>query len=216
MSLVEWTMEGTEFTNCSCDWGCSCQFNGPPTSGHCHAYVFIQIEKGRYGDVVLDGLRWGARGAWPAAIHLGNGTWQVIIDEKADAKQRAALDAIGHGRDTEPGTLITQVFSMMVAKNLPTLYKPIDLKIDMAKRTASVSVPGVLEGSGASIKNPVTGADHQIRVTLPTGFEFTEAEFISGSGRAMGDLELSFDGTHAHVAHIHWSTHGVVRPKAAA
>lgn len=216
MEFVNWEIRATEFTNCSCDWGCSCQFNGPPSSGHCHAYVFVQIEKGHYGDVVLDGLRFGLRAAWPAAIHLGNGTWQVIIDERADARQRAALDAIGHGRDTEPGSLILQVFSTTISKQLPTLYMPIDLKIDMAARKASVSVPGVLEGTGESIKNPVTGADHQIRVTLPTGFEFTEAEFISGAGKATGDLELDFKGTHAHVAHIHWSTNGVVRDRAAA
>lgn len=216
MPYVEWSMQGTEFTNCSCDWGCSCQFNGPPSSGHCHAHAFVQIDKGHYGDVKLDGLRWGIRGAWPAAIHLGNGTWQSIIDERADPAQRTALDAISHGRDTEPGSLIWQVFSTMVTKQLPTLYKPIDLVIDMAARKAHLKVPGVLESTGESIRNPVTGADHQIRVTLPTGFEFTEAEFISGNCKATGDLELDFTGTHAHVAHIHWSTHGVVRDKTAA
>jgi hypothetical protein len=216
MSYVEWEMQGTEFTNCSCDWGCSCQFNGDPSSGHCHAQVFTQIEKGHYGDVTLDGLRWGILAAWPAAIHLGNGTWQSVIDERANPAQRAALDAISHGRDTDPGSLIWQVFSTTIANNLPTLYKPIDLSVDLVARTARVSVPGVVEGTGESIRNPVTGADHQIRITLPTGFEFTEAEFISGTTKATGDLKLEFSGTHAHVARIHWSTHGVVRPKAAA
>ena len=211
MKLVEWSMQGTEFSNCSCDWGCSCQFNGPPTSGHCHAYVFVQIEKGRHGDVALDGLRWGLRAAWPAAIHLGNGTMQAIIDERANPRQRAALESISHGGDTEPGKLIWQVFSATITKNLPTLFKPIELAIDMTGRTAQVRVPGVLDGSAESIRNPVTGADHQIRVTLPNGFEFTEAEFLSGHGKATGDLPLDFDGTHAHLARIHWSTHGVVR-----
>jgi hypothetical protein len=211
MKLVEWSMEGVEFANCSCDWGCSCQFNGPPTSGHCHAYCFVQIDKGRFGDVALDGLRWGIRAKWPAAIHLGNGTFQSIIDERADAKQRAALESISHGRETEPGKLIWQVFSTTVTRFLPTLYKPIDLAIDMTGRKAQVRVPGVLEGRGESIRNPVTGADHQIRVTLPNGFEFTDAEFISGTGKGDGDLEINYSGTHAHLARIHWSTHGVVR-----
>jgi len=215
MEFVNWELKGVEFTNCSCDWGCSCQFNGPPSSGHCHAYVFAQIETGRYGDVVLDGLRFGFLAAWPAAIHLGNGTWQSIIDERADENQRAALDAITHGRDTDPGSLILQVFSTTISKNLPTLYKPIDLKIDMASRTASVKVPGILEGTGEPIRNPVTGAEHPIRVTMPTGFEFTDAEFISGTGKTSGDLKIGFAGTHAHVTNIHWSNHGVVRNRAA-
>jgi hypothetical protein len=46
---------------------------------------------------------------------------------------------------------------------------------------------------------------------LPTGFEFTEAAFVSGKSRTEGPIELNFDGTHAHLASVHWSTHGVVR-----
>src|SRR3990172_9735847 len=211
MKLVEWYMKGDEFTNCGWVWGCSCQFNGPPSSGHCHAYAFVQIDKGRLGDVPLDFLGWGIRAAWPEAIHLGNGTFQSIIDERANPQQRAALEAISHGKETEPGKLIWQVFSTTVTKLLPTVYKPIDLAIDFKSRKAHVRVPDVLEGSAESIRNPVTGADHQIRVTLPTGFEFTDAEFINGTGKGNGDLKLDFQDTHAHLAHIHWSTHGVVR-----
>lgn len=211
MKLVEWFMQGTEFSNCSCVWGCSCQFNGPPSSGHCHAYCFVQIDQGRFGDVPLDGLRWGILGAWPAAIHLGNGTFQSVIDERADAKQRAALEAVSHGRETDPGTLIWQVFSTTITKLLPTLFKPIQLTIDLPARTARVGVPGVVDGHAESIRNPVTGADHQIRITLPTGFEFTESEVLNGRGKATGDLPLELKDTHAHLARIHWSTHGVVR-----
>jgi hypothetical protein len=211
MNLVEWSMQGLEFANCSCAWGCSCQFNGPPSSGHCHAYCFVQIDKGRFGDVILDGLKWGILGAWPAAIHLGNGIFQSVVDERADAKQRAALEAVSHGRETEPGSLIWQVFSTTVTKLLPTLVKPITLAIDMKSRTASVDVPGVVEGSAESIRNPITGADHQVRVTLPTGFEFTESEVVNGKGRSTGTIKMDLNGTHAHLAQIHWSTHGVIR-----
>lgn len=212
MKLVEWSMQGLEFGNCNCAWGCSCQFNGPPSNGHCRAHTFVQIERGRFGDVPLDGLRWGIMGSWPAAIHLGNGTFQSIVDERANPAQRAALEAISQGKETEPGKLIWQVFSTTVTKRLPTLFKPIELKIDLKTCSAQLTVPGVLQSSAVPISNPVTKADHRVRVTLPTGFEFTEAEF--GSGRAesaAGAIELKHDGTHAHIARIHWSTHGVVR-----
>jgi hypothetical protein len=206
MKLVEWSMQGVEFGNCNCDVGCPCQFNALPTHGDCRAHTFVQIEKGRFGDVPLDGLRWGILASWPGPIHLGNGTFQAIVDERADPKQRAALEAISHGQETE------QVFSTTITKALPTLFKPIELAIDVKARTAIVKVPGVAEFSAASIKNPMTGADHQVRVTLPTGFEFTEAEFVSGKGKATSDpIVLEFDGTHAHLARIHWGTHGVVR-----
>jgi len=212
MKLVEWSIQGVEFGNCNCDFGCPCQFNALPTHGDCRAHTFVQIEKGRFGDVPLDGLRWGILASWPGPIHLGSGTFQTIVDERANPKQRTALEAISHGRETEPGKLIWQVFSTTVTKVLPTLFKPIDLAIDVKARTARVKVPGVAEFSAASIKNPMTGGDHQVRVTLPAGFEFTEAEFVSGKGRATSEpIMLEFDGTHAHLARIHWGTHGVVR-----
>ncbi|HZI31640.1 MAG TPA: DUF1326 domain-containing protein, partial [Candidatus Binatia bacterium] len=97
---VEWEMQGTEYVNCNCAWGCPCQFNSPPTHGNCHATGFVQIDKGRFGKVSLDGLRWGVMGAWPAAIHLGNGRLQTIIDERATPEQRQAIETISHGGET--------------------------------------------------------------------------------------------------------------------
>jgi len=212
MKLVEWAMQGLEFGNCNCAVGCPCQFNALPTHGHCRAHTFVKIEKGRFGDVSLDGLNWGIFGQWPGPIHLGNGTFQVIIDERASPAQRAAIETVAQGRETEPGKLIWQVFSTTVTKVQPTLFKPIELSIDLKARTASVKVPGVANSSAASIKNPMTGNPHAVRVTLPTGFEFTEAEFVSGKCEAKADtIDLKFDGTHAHLARIHWGTHGVVR-----
>jgi hypothetical protein len=171
----------------------------------------VQIEKGHFGTVSLDGLRWGIVAAWPAAIHLGNGKLQTIIEERADAEQRKAIETISHGGETEPGSLIWQVFSTTVTEFLPTLYKPINLVIDLAARTAKVNVPGVVEGQAESIRNPVTNAPHQVRVTMPTGFEFTESEVVSGKSKAAGPIELALDGSHAHLARIHWSMNGVVR-----
>ncbi len=211
MSYTEWFMQGLEFANCNCAWGCPCQFNGPPTQGNCHAFCFVQIDRGRFGKVPLDGLRWGILGAWPNAIHLGNGKFQSVIDERANADQRTALEAISHGRETDPGSLIWQVFSTTVTEYLPTLFKPIDLSIDYQKRTAKVRVPGLLDGQAESIRNPVTGQPHQVRVTMPTGFEFTESEVLSGKSKSVGPIPLELDGSHAHLAQIHWSTHGVVR-----
>ena len=204
-------MQGLEFTNCNCSWGCPCQFNGLPTHGNCRAFVFVQIDKGHFGDVPLDGLRWGVIAAWPAAIYMGNGKLQTIIDEKADHKQRFAIETISHGGETEPGSLVWQVFSTTVAQFLPTLSKPIQLTIDYSGRNAQLNVPGLVEGKAESIRNPVNGAAHPVRVTIPTGFEFTESEVLSGRSKSTGAIAFNLDSSHAHLARIHWSTRGVVR-----
>ena len=211
MGFVEWSIQGAEYAHCNCNVGCPCQFNALPSHGHCRAHTFFQIERGRFGDVPLDGLRWGFLGSWPGPIHLGDGTWLAVIDERADGKQRAALEAIAAGRETEPGTLITQVFNTLITHRLPTQYKPIDLSIDVASAKASVRVADLIEAEAHPIANPVTGAAHRVRLQLPEGFEFTEAEFATGRCRTQGPVELRFDDTHAHLAHIHWSTHGVVK-----
>ena len=211
MAFVEWTLKGAEYGHCNCATGCPCQFNALPTHGHCRAHSFFHIERGRFGDVVLDGLDWGFLGAWPGPIHMGGGTMVCVIDERANAAQRGAIEAIAQGRETEPGTLITQVFSAMISRVLPTLYKPIELSIDVDRARGRVRIPGLIDAEAAPIKNPVTGAEQRARVTLPQGFEFTEAEFAAGRCRTEGPIELNFDGTHAHLAHIHWSTHGLVR-----
>lgn len=208
---INWEMEGLEFNNCNCSWGCPCQFNGLPTQGNCRAFCFIQVDTGHFGDVPLDGLRWGMLAAWPGAIHFGKGRFQTVIDEKANPKQRAALETISHGGETEPGSLIWQVFSATITEYLPTVFKPIDLSIDYNARTAQVKIGGLIEGKAESIRNPVTGAAHQVRVTMPTGFEFTESEVVSGKSKATGPIELDLDGSHAHLARVHWSTRGVVR-----
>jgi hypothetical protein len=213
MKFVEWSMQGPMLANCNCAYGCPCQFNSLPTYGDCRAYAFMQIDSGKFGDVRLDGLRWGIMASWPGPIHLGNGTFQSIVDARADAKQRTAMEAVSQGKETEPGTLIWQVFSTTVTKVLPTLVKNIELSIDMSQRSARVRVPGVIEGGAEPIKNPVTGQRHVARITLPKGFEYTDAEIVSGTGKTGtdGGIPLDLKGTHAHLANVHWSTHGVVR-----
>lgn len=211
MAFVEWRWQGIQVSNCNCNVGCPCQFNALPTHGHCRAYMFARIDQGHFGKTRLDGLRFGGLFAWPGPIHLGDGEAMPVIDERADADQRAAIEAVLMGQETEPGSLITQVFSTTLSKAHPTQYKPIELEIDEQAGTARVSIPGLLDASTGPIRNPVTGDPHRVRVSLPKGFEYETAEFLSGTGKSQGPIGLDFDGTHAHIAKMHWSTHGVVR-----
>src|SRR5215510_9452817 len=166
MAFVDWRMQGIQVSNCNCAVGCPCQFNALPTHGHCRACMFVQIDEGHFGKVSLDGLRWGGLFSWPGPIHLGNGTAMAVIDERANADQRAALEAIAQGRETEPGSLITQVFSTTITKGLPTQFKSIELSIDEKAGTARVRVPGLIESTVKPIENPVTGDPHRVRVML--------------------------------------------------
>jgi len=212
MAMVEWKIDGIEFANCNCAYGCPCQFSALPTRGFCEAANGFQIDRGHFGDVKLDGLRVVGLYQWPGPVHLGNGTMQLIIDERADAQQRDALARIMSGQETEDMATMWWVYSAMSSTKLPPLFLPIRLEMDLEARKAQLVVPGIVESSGAPIRNPVTGAEHRVRIDLPHGFEYRLAECASGRTKATGQIKLDLQDTYAHFCEIHLGNKGITEP----
>ena len=215
MAMMKWSVKGREFANCNCAYGCPCQFNALPTRGFCEAMVGFQFDEGHFGDVRLDGLRAAAIYQWPGPVHLGNGAMQLIIDERADARQRDALTKIMSGKETNDGATMWWVYAAMCSTRHPPLFLPIKLEIDVDGRTGHLAVQGVVESSGEPIRNPVTGLPHRARIDLPNGFEYRIAEIGSGRTRASGTIELDLKDTYAQFANIHLSDKGVIEEAAA-
>ena len=109
--MTPWEIKGRELVNCTCEYGCNCQFNALPDKGHCHAVAGIVVDEGHFGDVRLDGLRVSAIFKWPGAIHQGNGEAIAFVDERADAAQRDALLKIMTGQDTDPFATMFAVYA---------------------------------------------------------------------------------------------------------
>jgi hypothetical protein len=210
MAHVPWEIEGREFTNCNCSYGCPCQFNALPTHGYCEAAGAWHIDRGHYGRVKLDGLRAAALYAWPGPVHAGHGRMQLIVDERAAADQRDALLKIMTGQDTAEAATMWWVYAAMCPSKLEPLVKPIDFEVDIDGRRARLAVPGVVEASGEPIRNLVTGKEHRVRIDIPHGFEFRLAEIGSGRTNATGELKLTFHNTYGQFARIHLSHAGVV------
>lgn len=209
--MTPWEIKGEEFVNCNCDYGCPCQFNAPPTHGDCAAVCGYWIERGHYGDVVLDGLRAALVAQWPGPVHGGDGRMQIIVDDRASAAQRDALTRIIQGEDTVPMATMWAVYSAMCPTKLATLSRKIDLEIDIEGRVGRISAPGVFETTGEPIRNPVTGHTHRARIDLPHGFEYEFAEIGSASTRAEGEIKLQFSASYGQFAAIHLNNQGVVR-----
>src|SRR6266516_973803 len=55
--MAYWEFKGRELVNCSCEYGCNCQFNALPDKGHCYAVAGIVIDEGRHGDTRLERLK---------------------------------------------------------------------------------------------------------------------------------------------------------------
>jgi hypothetical protein len=210
--MVDWEIEGRQVGICSCAWGCPCQFNAPPTMGYCHASGAVHVDRGRFGAVTLDGLSYVSLYRWPGAIHEGNGEAQYFIDGQGTLEQRQALLTILSGEESVPGATIFSIFATTFTRIHEPVFLPIQFHIDLEKREAHFSVNGIVEGRSEPIRNPITGEEHRVGINLPNGFEFTAAEFASGTLKTSGTMiNLDLVARHAHLSKFHWTGRGVVR-----
>ena len=154
MAFVEWEMEGAEFVNCSCEWGCPCQFNSLPTTATAAPIPSCRSSAAATATCRSTGCAGACSPPWPGPIHLGGGTFQVIVDERADARQRAGARGDRPGPRHRAGhRSIWQIFSTTVTTLLPTLARPSTSTIDVDERTASMRFPAWPKGSVAPIRN---------------------------------------------------------------
>ncbi len=210
MAKLKWRMKGKWVKNCSCAYGCPCDFNARPTQGRCEGMLAMHIDEGHFDDVSLNGLRWAVVYHWPGPLHEGNGTLLPVVDPKADEKQVNALFTILTGKEQAQGTFF-HIVSMIISKMLPPKMLPIEFEVDLEKRAARVAVQGVFETVSAPIKNPVTGADHRIRVVMPEGFEYKEAEIASAEvNKGTADLKYDWPKSHSSLAAVEHTPDGVV------
>jgi hypothetical protein len=209
MAHANWRLEGEWLKNCTCAYGCPCDFNAPPTQGHCMGFLGMRITQGHFEDVRLDGLSFFAVVSFPGALHEGNGQLQPIIDERATDAQRDALFKIMSGQNSAEGTLF-HICSLIVTQMHEPIFAPITLSFDEASRKARLLIPGVLESEVEPIKNPVTGADHRIQVLMPEGFEHRVGEIASADIRSSGAIRFETRGTHSTLAHVVQTPQGVV------
>ena len=210
MTDTKWAIHGKEFANCNCIYACPCQFNALPTYGNCWAVVGIQIEKGHHGGTPLDGLKVAGIFKYPGAIHMGNGEALPIVDQRANAMQRDALLRIMSGQDTKPGATMFQVFFSMLSKVHDPVFAEIDFSVDIDKRRAQLKVPGYIEQRGEPILNPVTGAEHRIRIQPDGGFEFTSAEIGRGWTKTSGPISYELKDSYGQFCELHLCQDGII------
>jgi hypothetical protein len=213
--MTPWEIRAIEFANCNCAYGCPCQFNAYPTLGFCEAVVCNEITAGHSGDIKLDGLRFGGIFRWPKAIHEGNGEVQPFVDERASAAQREAILRIMTGQDTDPMATIFAVMAATLTQVHEPVFARIDFEVDVDARKGWFKVHGLAECHGEPIRNPVTGAEHRVRIDIPDGFEYELAEMGSGSSVTHGKIKLNLKNSYGQFARLHLNNHGVVKSRPA-
>jgi len=209
--MTPWEIKGRELVNCTCEYGCNCQFNGLPDKGHCHAVAGIAIDEGHYGDTPLDGLRIAAIFKWPGAIHEGNGEAIAFLEDKTTPAQQEALLKIMSGQDTAPFATMFAVYASTLSKFHDPVVTKIELDIDVDGRKGRVFVKDYLEVLGEPIRNKVSGAETRAQIVLPEGFEYAVAEIGSASSQTQGPVVVETKDTYGQFARLHLNNDGVVR-----
>lgn len=190
----KWHLAGTVLVSCNCDWGCPCNFNARPTKGKCEGGWTWHIERGAVDAVTLDGLNLSVYANWPGAIHEGHGEALILVDERADASQRAALETLLSGKVGGPWGVLAWTW--------PTIHGPrpvaYDLKFDGVRSQARLG-DAVAIACGP-IRNPVTGAESHPGVMLPQGIVFKRGDLgVTTTFRVTGGVEYDHSGQYMAV-----------------
>ena len=199
---TKWIIEADYLQACNCDYGCPCEFSAPPTRGFCEGMGAWRINKGSFGDVILDGLGFAFAARWPKAIHEGNGTVQLFFDERANPQQRDALLQIASGQQ---GGLPFEIIVTTFSKIQEPMFVP--LQFNLNGRNSSVRVGSSMDVATEPIKNPVTGEAESVSIDHGTGFIFQKAECVSARELRVsaGELNFSWPNKAAFVTQIKYN-----------
>lgn len=209
MTQVQWRMKGQYVKNCNCLATCPCDTIGVPApSNFCESVIGMNITRGGFGTVSLDGLKWVVVLHAPGALHEGNVEVEPYIDATATEAQRSALVTILSGK---AGGMY-QILSSIISTLHEPQFVPIDFEFDKEQRRARVASPGRFATVSEPLRVPATGAEQRVQVRLPDGFEYKEMEVANASLLwSGGKVKMMHHGTHSSLAEVEQTTRGSKR-----
>lgn len=142
MGKLKWAIKGDYLKACSCTYLCPCiatNLMDPPTNNLCKAALLFHVKKGHFGALKLDDLCAIVVGQIPNELIKGNWSVGLILDERANEKQREALTQIMTGKAGGPMAR----FAHLVGNFLGVEARPI--RFERKGMRFSFAVPGVLE-----------------------------------------------------------------------
>jgi len=203
---IHWQISGDYFENCNCEVVCPCVFSTKPfaqekpTQGFCEVAMAFHVEQGHYGDITLDGLSAVVIARTPGTMSEGNWTAGVYLDERADERQRGALQTIFTGAGGGPlGALAPFISSVLGVKAVPILYR-------QEKKRRAVEIPGVMQMAVRA----TPGLDPEKEVWATNAHPFAPAGVamaVGDTGSTWTDYGLRWDnsGKNGHYAPIKWA-----------
>lgn len=187
-STTPYHLKGVLLGACSCEWGCPCNFERPPSRGCCEGGYLWRIEDGFYGPVRLDGLNCAWYGHSPQALHLGNLTSLYLLDERGTVQQRQALeDLLVHNGEAMPFGIFRSLTTTVLG------VRAVPFHLELSRIRSRATIPGLLELQCTPMTNPVTGAEEVATLLKPTGFTSKEQELCTTAVFRLTAEGLSYD-----------------------
>jgi hypothetical protein len=167
--VPRWRLAGDWFDVCRCRVPCGCTFAQAPDEGQCDGILAWHVREGNYGDVALDGLNVVGVGSFEGNIWTGeaNPAMGFFIDERADDRQRAALEAIWSG---QAGGWPAG-FAQLIADVRGFEAAPITFEIADDLGSWRVEVPGKARGSAEALTGPTAPEGARVQVHNAPGAE---------------------------------------------
>jgi hypothetical protein len=167
--VPQWHVQGDWFDVCKCSIPCPCTFAQAPTDGTCEGVLAYHIREGHYGDVRLDGLNLIGVGAFEGNLWSGETKARMgfYIDERADERQRKALQMIWGGQAGG----FPAIFAGLIGEMRGIEFAPI--AIDVAADLASwrAEIPGKVVARADALTGPMTPPGQRVQTLNAPGSE---------------------------------------------
>lgn len=167
--VPQWHVVGDWFDVCKCNIPCPCTFAQPPTSGDCEGVLAWHIRGGKYGDVPLGGLNVVALGAFEGNIWAGEtkATMGIFMDERADERQREALQMIFGGRAGG----FPAIFAELIGEIRGIEFVPIEFEIAADLAYWRAEIPGRVVARAEALSGPMTPPGKRVQTLNAPGSE---------------------------------------------
>lgn len=185
--IPKWKVIGDWFDVCKCSMPCPCEFAQTPTYGDCEGILAYNIKKGNYGETSLDDLNVILVTSFEGNIWAGDGKTKVdlalFFDEKADEKQREALNMIFSGK---AGGFMAE-FAKLVGEVRGIEYAPVKFELADDLSYWSAEIPGKVFAKAEALTGPTTPPGKRVQTINPPGNEVGPGGGVATWGISLAD-----------------------------
>ena len=170
------------------------------------------IEEGNFNDTSLDGLNWAVLMYWPGEVAEGNGTQQVIIDERADPTQREATAKDPSRRVDRPRSdafLRVQRHDVDRACHALRADRPVDRCRCANGQPHDRRASRVAWDADPQSFQPAS--TNKSRINTPDGPHYIYAEMGNGNTTARAGIELDLKDSYGQFNVLHMNQDGLIR-----